>query len=130
MIYGIGTDIVEIARMREAVRKWGDRFLRRIFTEAELSYCCRKKDPAPCLAARFAAKESFIKAFDPEGGIAHLRDIEVVNGPTGKPFIRPGGGLAKSFPAGGPLVIHLSLTHEQSHAAATVILERKAEYRV
>ncbi len=127
MIYGIGTDIVEIDRMREAVRKWGERFLKRIFTENELSYCYGKKDPFPHLAARFAAKESFIKAFNPDRGIAGLKDIEILNEPAGKPFINPGGALLKSCAIDGPLIIHLTMTHERNHAVATVILERKAE---
>lgn len=66
MIVGIGTDIVEISRIKNAVAKWGERFLRKIFTENEISYCYKKKDPFPHLAVRFAAKEAVIKALSTE----------------------------------------------------------------
>ncbi len=133
MIYGIGTDIVEIERVKDAALKWGDRFLKKIFTDNELQYCYKKKNPFPHLAARFAAKESFIKALSP--GNAHsaealyegplsLKDIEVLNHADGKPYINPAGDLLSSSLRSRLIVIHLTMTHERSHAAATVILER------
>ena len=89
MIAGIGTDIVEIERIRAAVNKWGDAFLKRIFSESEISYCFSKRDPFPNLAARFAAKEAAIKALS--GLIVdrniHVGEIEVLNEDSGKPFI-------------------------------------------
>jgi len=62
MIHGIGIDIVEIARMRRLVERYGERFLRRVFTEGERAYAMQRRDPIPSLAARFAAKEAGLKA--------------------------------------------------------------------
>ncbi|MEW6738781.1 MAG: holo-ACP synthase [Nitrospirota bacterium] len=133
MIYGIGTDIVEIKRVRDAVEKWGERFLKKIFTESEISYCYKKKDPFPHLAVRFAAKEAVIKALSnsehkaqsKEHGLkfANLKNIEILNQPTGKPFINLLGNLKTYFQ--DKFIIHLTLTHERSYAIATVVLERK-----
>ncbi len=133
MIHGIGTDIVEIKRVRDAVGKWGERFLKKIFTENEISYCYKKKDPFPHLAVRFAAKEAVVKALSnsahkaqsAERGLkfANLKNIEVLNQPTGKPFINLLGSLKASFH--DKFIIHLTLTHERSYAIATVVLERK-----
>ncbi|HEX8948999.1 MAG TPA: holo-ACP synthase [Dissulfurispiraceae bacterium] len=126
MIYGIGTDIVEIDRVRLAVEKWGEGFLERIFSERELFYCNAKKDPMPHFAARFAAKESLIKALTPLGPLP-LKEIEVLNHPSGKPFIALKEGVLEDLFEGEAPIIHLTLTHERSHAVATVILERKAK---
>jgi holo-[acyl-carrier-protein] synthase len=133
MIYGIGTDIVEISRIRDVVEKWGERFLKKIFTGNEISYCYKKKDPFPHLAVRFAAKEAVIKALSNsthktqsiEQGlkIANLKNIEVLNQPSGKPFISLLGSLKAS--SQDMFIIHLTLTHERSYAIATVVLERK-----
>lgn len=133
MIYGIGTDIVEIKRVRDAVEKWGDRFLKRIFTGNEISYCYKKKDPFPHLAVRFAAKEAVIKALSTsehktqstERGLkfANLKNIEVLNQPTGKPSINLMRSLKTYFQ--DKIIIHLTLTHERNYAIATVVLERK-----
>lgn len=133
MIHGIGTDIVEIKRIKDAVQKWGERFLRKIFTGNEISYCYKKKDPYPHLAVRFAAKEAVIKALSNSAhkaqGVervlkfANFKNIEVSNHPTGKPFINLLGGLKASFH--DKFIIHLTLTHERSYAIATVVLERK-----
>lgn len=123
MIYGIGTDIVEINRIRDAVEKWGERFLKKIFTDNEIAYCNKKKDPYPHLAARFAAKEAVIKASSPLRD-AHLafHAIEILNEPSGRPFIK----IIESKPFTlNSFVIHLTLTHERNYAAATVVVERK-----
>jgi len=87
MIYGIGIDIVKIERMKNVVEKWGNRFLERVFTEGEISYCYEKKEPFLSLAVRFAAKEALIKAVGSIDSVS-LRDIEVVNVETGKPILK------------------------------------------
>jgi holo-[acyl-carrier protein] synthase len=133
MILDVGTDIVEIQRIKNAVEKWGERFLKKIFTDDEISYCYKKKDPYPHLAVRFAAKEAVIKAISSVEvirqtskvslRISSFKDIEVFNLPTGKPFINLLGNLKPSFI--DDIIIHLTLTHERSYALATVVVERK-----
>lgn len=132
MIYSIGTDIVEIARVKDAVERWGGKFLKRIFTEGELSYCYEKRNPYPSLAARFAAKEALIKALSISEleadqskriiKITTFKNIEILNHPTGKPFINLLGSLKTDM-----FVIHLTLTHERNYAIATVVLETKSK---
>ncbi len=122
MICGIGTDIVEIDRIKNAVQKWGDKFLRKIFTENEISYCYKNKNVFQCLAVRFAAKEAFIKALsgrEAPYGMPHMTDIAVLNLPSGKPYITVPGDLPKRY------IINLTLSHERHYAVATVVLETK-----
>lgn len=120
MIIGIGTDIIEVARVREAAARWGERFLRRVFTDRELAYCFKRNDPHPHLAARFAAKEALIKAV---GHAVPYAAIEVLNEPSGRPVLL--------FPDAPPLcTAHLTLSHERQYAVATVVLERKNTGRV
>ncbi len=123
MIHGIGTDIVEISRIKDAAEKWGDRFLKRVFTENEIAYCYKKKDPYPHLAVRFAAKEAVIKASSSlRSRRLEFSAIEILNEPSGKPFVNINfrDEIFKS-----EFSIHLTLTHERSYAIATVVLERK-----
>ncbi len=124
MIFGIGTDIVEIDRIRQAVERWGDRFLRRVFTEQEIALCYGRKDPFPGLAARFAAKEAMIKASRVS---LPYRDIEIVRGGTGSPSIALRGTAPALLGKEECLLIHLSMSHERSHAVATVVLEREGK---
>src|SRR5262245_26628973 len=86
-VIGVGVDIIEIDRVRDAVHRGGERFVRRVFSEREAAYCRGKRDPARHLAARFAAKESVIKALRVPPGLGWLwRDIEVRRG-DGPPSI-------------------------------------------
>lgn len=124
MIYGIGTDIVEIERIRQAVERWGDRFLKRVFTEEEIAFCYGRTDPFPGLAARFAAKEAMVKASPVP---LPYREIEVVRGSTGKPSIALREAATELLSPCGRLLIHLSLSHERSHAVATVLLEKEGK---
>ncbi|MCB0833769.1 MAG: holo-ACP synthase [Bacteroidetes bacterium] len=122
MITGVGTDIVEIKRIRQSYLKYGDRFLERIFTVNELDYCMQKKDPIPSLAVRFAVKEAFVKA-------AHLgkyhsntwTDVSVVLSKEGVPIIEVYNAL-REVVAGQR--VHLSVSHSEHYATATVVLER------
>lgn len=129
MIYSIGTDIVEIERIRNAIKNWGDRFLKKVYTEKEIAYCMNRKDPFPNLAVRFAAKEAFIKAASSTEkqrkiiNISDLKKIEILNHPSGKPFINLLGDLKEMFK--DELISHLSLSHERNYALALVVLERK-----
>jgi len=123
MIYGIGIDIVKIERMKKVVEKWGNKFLERVFTDREISYCYEKKEPFLSLAVRFAAKEALIKAV---GSIEYvsLRDIEVVNVETGKPLLKVRGKLGDFFQEQLIKNVHLSLSHEHEYGIACVVLEQ------
>ena len=122
MIYGIGIDIVKVERMREVVEKWGERFLQRVFTHEEISYCYHRKNPFPSLSVRFAAKEAVVKASGSRISIP-LIDIEVVNDERGTPTIRPRGALEAFFQENAFLKVHLSLSHEKEYGIAFVVLE-------
>jgi holo-[acyl-carrier-protein] synthase len=124
MIYGIGTDIVEIERIKNVVEKWGDRFLKKVFTGKEIEYCYNKKDPFPHLAARFAAKEAFIKASSAlRVRRLEFHAIEILSDPSGRPFIKiltPDSSLLTS-----DFFIHLTLSHERNYTIAIVVIETK-----
>ena len=113
---GIGVDIIEIDRIKAAVGEHGDRFLKRIFTDRELIYCRRRKKLRfPELAVRFAAKEAYSKAIGTGLRGIHWREIEVVNNSNGKPHIALKGKIAKKT--------HVSLSHSENYAVASVFLE-------
>lgn len=151
MILGIGTDIVEISRIKEAVYKWGNRFLNRIYTEKEISYCYLRKNPFAHLAGRFAAKEAVIKAFS---GVKKqvmdketpnkirknqmpyavkffssaikapvFKEIEICNDDYGSPYIILNTPYFNTEKMNA--FIHLSISHEKSYAVATVIIEAR-----
>jgi holo-[acyl-carrier protein] synthase len=123
MIYGIGIDIVRIERMKKVVEKWGRRFLGRVFTEDEISYCYAKKEPYLSLSVRFAAKEALIKAIGPVSPVS-LTDIEIVNAETGKPLLRVKGKLENLLKEKLIKRAHLSLSHEHEYGVACVVLEQ------
>lgn len=123
MIYGIGIDIVKVERMKQVVEKWGDRFLQKVFTEGEISYCYQKKEPFLSLAVRFAAKEALIKAIGSIDSVS-LRDIEVINIDMGKPIIKVRGKLDEFFRKHMIKNVHLSLSHEHDYGIACVVLEK------
>ncbi|GAB4389852.1 MAG: holo-ACP synthase [Thermodesulfovibrionales bacterium] len=122
MIYGVGIDLVRIERIREAAERWGERFLERVYTPDEISYCYKNKNPYLSLAVRFAAKEALVKAANP-GTPFSLREIEVFNYPTGKPSLRLSGSLQTLFEERKIRVAHLSLSHEKDYGIACVVLE-------
>jgi holo-[acyl-carrier protein] synthase len=122
MIRGVGVDIIEVARIRGAVERFGDRFLQRILRPAEIAYCRSFKDPAPHLAARFAAKEAVSKAFGTGIGAAlGWQDMEVAHRPSGQPYLvlHEAGRALLAARGGGE--IHLSLSHTLDHAAAVAV---------
>lgn len=125
MIYGIGVDLLEIARMAQAVQRSGPRLIERLYTEDEQAYCRQQHPPYACYAARFAAKEAFLKALG-TGLRKHMRwrDIEVCRDALGKPSLRLYGTLHARCVALGVQHIHLSLSHSATCAIAQVILER------
>lgn len=117
-------DLVEISRIRSFHARWGERGLRRLFSQRELEYCLRQADPAPSLAARFAAKEAFFKAIGQGWGRGgDWREVEVSRTSRGAPGLVWTGRAAGAVAAVGAARGHLSLTHGRSTAAAVVVLE-------
>ena len=124
MVIGIGTDLIEIARIEQSIARFGDRFLERVFTPAEMLYCRRKKNAAESFAARFAAKEAGAKALGT--GISHgisWLELEVLREPTGKPTLALTGRAAARAQSLGVARISLSLTHSRTTALAIVLME-------
>jgi holo-[acyl-carrier protein] synthase len=125
MIVGTGIDIAEVPRIREAIERYGERFLKRIFTEGEIQYCESKANRVERYAARFAAKEAGMKAIGT--GWNHgvrWRDIEVARKPGGRPTLQLHGKAAEFAAKLGATNIALSLTHTAEQAIAQVILEK------
>jgi holo-[acyl-carrier protein] synthase len=123
MIYGIGIDVVHIERIRIIVDKWGQRFLKRVFTEAEISYCYTKSNPYLSLAVRFAAKEALIKAMGAEIPLS-FTDIEVERFGTGKPSFNFSEKIKTHFRKKNITSAHLSLSHDHEYGVASVVLEQ------
>lgn len=124
MVVGLGTDLVEIARIEQSIARFGERFLERIFTPAEISYCRAKKNAAESFAARFAAKEAAAKALGT--GIQHgvgWQEIEVVRNPGQPPQIVFHAAAAERARALGVRNSAVSLSHSREVAMAVVILE-------
>ncbi len=112
MIKGIGVDIVSVGRIKAIYEKFGEKFLRKVFTENEIKYCFSHKNPFPHFAARFAAKEAVIKALNKPEGL-RLKDIEIIKSIDGSPKIVIGDKPQT--------LIHCSLSHEKDYAIAFVI---------
>lgn len=124
MILGTGVDLAEVDRIRQAIERYGRRFLERVFTPAEIAYVERKANRFQRYAARFAAKEAGMKAIG-TGWRAGVRwqDFEVANLPSGKPTLRLHGQAGRVAQGLGVKSISLSLTHTASVGMALVILE-------
>ena len=124
MIRGIGIDIVKVDRIEQAVERWGYRFLKRIFTAAEIERCQQRARPAQCLALRFAAKEAFAKALGlgMRKGL-RWRDIEVVHDHLGKPGLLLHNQAQRLLEAMEARRTWLSLSDEREYALAVVVLE-------
>lgn len=121
-IIGVGLDATEIDRIEQAIHRFGDRFLHRVFTEGEIAYAIRRRHAAPHFAARFAAKEAAMKAL----GTGHSRgvlwrDIEVVRA-GGPPQLRFHGAAARRFQAMGGTGSLITITHSETLALAHVLL--------
>ncbi len=121
-IIGIGVDLVEIARIESSIIRHGERFLRRVFTEDERAYCGRMKAPAPCYAARFAAKEAASKAFGTGIGAEFgWLDLEVLRRENGAPFLHFHGSAATFAKRIGIDEMMLSLSHSEHYAIANAV---------
>ena len=121
-IIGIGIDATDLPRVADLLERHGDRFLHRVFTDGEISYCTKRRDPVPHLAGRFAVKEAAMKAL----GTGHSRgvlwkDIEVVRG-QGPPRLQLHGGAARRAASMGVKRSLVTITHSQTLAFAQVLL--------
>ena len=124
MIVGLGVDIAEVGRVETAIRRYGESFLNRIYTPAEVAYCERHKNKAERYAGRFAAKEAAMKALGTgwRRGV-RWRDIEVTNLPGGRPTLRLAGAALGHADRLGVKSIAVSITHSGNLALAQVIFE-------
>jgi len=120
MSYSIGIDIIEVSRIKQAIERWGDSFLHRIYTPWEITYCNKKKFPAESFAARFAAKEAVLKAVGTgyNNGIKWT-SVEVVNDELGQPAVRLGERIQKVI---GDKSIKISMSHSGDIAVANAIM--------
>jgi len=124
VIFGVGTDVVEIGRIEKALGRWGERFAERILCAPELARFRKHRQPAAYLAKRFAAKEAFTKALGT--GVkapANWHGVWVVNQASGKPQLEFSSRLQAVLSRRGISRAHLSLADERGVAVATVILE-------
>jgi len=126
VIVGTGIDIVEVFRMRDAINKWGDNFLTKVFTNKEIRYSNSKRFAPQHFAARFAAKEAVVKAF----GVArkyplNWTDIEIFNNEEGKPVILFSNDALKLKKRKKVNEVVVSMSHSKNYAVANVILLRK-----
>jgi holo-[acyl-carrier protein] synthase len=121
-ILGLGLDAADIPRVAAALARYGDRFLRRVFTDEEIAYCTRRRDPSPHLAGRFAVKEAAMKAL----GTGHSRGVlwkgvEVIRR-GGPPQLLLHGGAARRAEAMQVRRSLVTITHADALALAQVLL--------
>lgn len=130
MILGIGSDLCDIRRIERSLKRFGERFTHRVFTQGERARGDRRAARAPSYARRFAAKEACSKALGTglRSGV-FWRDMEVVNLPSGQPTMRLTGGalerLRAMTPEGYEAVVHVSLTDDPPLAQAFVVIEAR-----
>jgi holo-[acyl-carrier protein] synthase len=122
-VLGLGCDLCEVARLRGVWERQGERFLAMTYTEGERAYCLKMRDPAPFLAARFAAKEAVSKAFGTGiGAELGWKSVEVVHGERGEPLVKldaQGEALLRARGASG---VMLTLSHTETMAMAVAAL--------
>ena len=124
MIFGIGTDIVEVARIEKILSKEHG-FREKVFTPGEINYCNSKKNPAESYAARFAAKEAFFKALGTGwAGEMQFTEIEIISGNRGEPIIALHGNVHTITEAHGIDNVYVSLSHTTLFATAIILLEK------
>ena len=128
MIFGIGIDAIEVDRIENSIKTYGDQFLRRIYSEYEIQYSMRRVHHGEHFAARFAAKEAFAKALGT--GVRRgfvWREVAVAHELGGRPYIQLSGKMAERARAivGENFKVHLSITHTKSIGEAMVVIERE-----
>lgn len=125
MIYGTGIDIVNVKRMEKVIKRWGDRFIDRVFTSGEVKICSSRAFPPSAFSMRFAAKEAFSKAIG--SGMKNgtrWRDIEVFHYPGGRPGLRLHGRSQDLCEREMITGFHVSMSDDGEYGIAMVILEK------
>src|SRR5918999_1328524 len=121
-IIGIGLDATDLPRVSQLLQRYGDRFLHRVFTEGEIAYCTKRRDPVPHLAGRFAVKEAAMKALGTGQSRGVLwKDIEVIRA-GGPPRLKFHGGAARRAEVMGVKQSLVTITHSETLALAQVLL--------
>jgi holo-[acyl-carrier protein] synthase len=123
MIHGIGVDIIEISRIEESIEKFGDSFLKKLFTDNEIGYCSSKPFPTQHFAARFAAKEALSKAIATGwSGEFEWKNVEIKNSIAGKPDFEFYGHTKETLKDHN---VFLSMSHSDNTVVAFVVIEEK-----
>jgi len=117
MILGTGVDITEVKRLRQAIEKWGDAFLDRVFTKEELENAKTRGSLYQHLAGRFAAKEAVFKALGDKD--LNWKDVQILNDKDGRPY------CTISSPTGKKVDVHMSISHVKNYAVASAIITKK-----
>jgi holo-[acyl-carrier protein] synthase len=120
-VVGIGVDVVEVDRIERAIARWGDAFVRRIYTQAEIVRAEAGVTPAPRLAARFAAKEAVMKALGVGWRALAWRDIEITNDVAGRPIVHLHGSARRIAGERGVSSVLVALSHTHEHAVAHAV---------
>jgi len=123
MIVGLGVDIVNINRIEFVIKKWGKKFLQRIFTSREINYCQQHSNSFQHFAARFAAKEAIFKVFGTGWRNISWQEVEIINNSMGKPEVKLIGNAKLIAEKMIIQNIHISLSHEKTYAIAQAIAE-------
>lgn len=122
MILGIGTDIIEVERIEKAISRFGQRFLDRLFSKNEQSYCNQHRDASRHFAGRFAAKEAIAKAIGSGfGERLSWHDIDIANDPHGKPYAIFSETLRETL---GSLEVLITISHSRDYATAVALLQK------
>lgn len=121
MILGVGIDVIEISRIAELEKRWGTRFIERVFSTEEIAYCNNRSNHSASFAARFAAKEAFTKALGTGwDGSFRWKDFSIHTLPGGRPVAVLSPSMKARLPE---TIIHLSLSHSDHYAVAVVVFE-------
>jgi holo-[acyl-carrier protein] synthase len=124
VIFGIGTDIIDVKRVEKMLSK-GKQYLEAVFTEKEINYCEKKVRKAEHYASRYAAKEAILKAVGTGWrGKLTYHDIEIINDNSGKPHVFVQGEVRKFFDLNKIITTSISLSHTKETAIAFIILEK------
>jgi holo-[acyl-carrier protein] synthase len=126
MLFGIGTDIIEIKRVEKAIFR-SPKFIERLFTEQELEYYKKKDMKAQHIAGGFSAKEAVLKALGTGLRGFKWKDIEILRGTVGKPIVRFGGNVKQFIEDNGIGIIHVTISHSKDFATATAVAEVSIE---